>query len=100
MVDRHRNQLPCNLPQLQNLIKRDPAAYREEFMQQYQHYQSLRELLLHTPGQDSPHLSETVMFIGQVMPCYPEEAASFPMQLKQLLSTHSTVLHPDVRMCP
>jgi protein SDA1 len=67
-------------------------------MQQYQHYQSLRELLLHTPGQDSPHLSETVMFIGQVMPCYPEEAASFPMQLKQLLSTHSTVLHPDVRM--
>lgn len=27
---RHRNQLPSNLPQLQNLIKRDPQAYREE----------------------------------------------------------------------
>ena len=27
---RQRNQLLANLPQLQNLIKRDPAAYREE----------------------------------------------------------------------
>ena len=89
MVDRggrHRNRLPSNLPQLQNLIKRDPVAYREEvsrtgrvvpwpcahlvcivqFMQQYRHYQSLRELLLYSPAQDSPRLSEIVMFIGQV----------------------------------
>jgi protein SDA1 len=27
---RHNNQLPDNLPQLQNLIKRDPASYKEE----------------------------------------------------------------------
>ena len=27
---RNRNQLPTNLPQLQNLIKRDPLAYRDE----------------------------------------------------------------------
>lgn len=27
---RHNNQLPNNLPQLQNLIKRDPASYKEE----------------------------------------------------------------------
>jgi protein SDA1 len=27
---RHNNQLPDNLPQLQNLIKRDPESYREE----------------------------------------------------------------------
>lgn len=32
MVDtcHQRNRLPSNLPQLQNLIKRDPAAYRDE----------------------------------------------------------------------
>ena len=29
-MERHRNQLPSNLPQLQNLMKRDPAAYQEE----------------------------------------------------------------------
>jgi hypothetical protein len=27
---RHNNQLPDNLPQLQNLIKRDPASYKDE----------------------------------------------------------------------
>lgn len=27
---RHNNQLPNNLPQLQNLIKRDPESYKEE----------------------------------------------------------------------
>jgi protein SDA1 len=95
---RHRNQLPSNIPQLQNLIKRDPSAYREEFMQQYHHYQSLRELLFVTPAQDSPHLGEIVMFLAQVTPCYPEAMANFPVELKQLLHTHSTVLHPNVRM--
>lgn len=27
---RHNNQLPTNLPQLQNLLKRDPASYKDE----------------------------------------------------------------------
>ena len=35
-------------------------------MQQYHHYQSLHELLVHSPSQESPHLGEIVMFIGQV----------------------------------
>lgn len=30
MNKKHNNQLPDNLPQLQNLIKRDPASYRDE----------------------------------------------------------------------
>ena len=30
MSGRRRNQLPTNLPQLQNLIKRDPVSYKEE----------------------------------------------------------------------
>lgn len=30
MSGRHNNKLPTNLPQLQNLIKRDPASYTEE----------------------------------------------------------------------
>src|SRR6266566_5677968 len=29
-----------NLPQLQNLIKRDPVSYKEEFLQQWNHYNS------------------------------------------------------------
>lgn len=30
MSDKNRNKLPNNLPQLQNLIKRDPGSYRDE----------------------------------------------------------------------
>lgn len=30
MSNRNNNKLPSNLPQLQNLIKRDPPAYIEE----------------------------------------------------------------------
>ncbi|KIO26161.1 hypothetical protein M407DRAFT_74909, partial [Tulasnella calospora MUT 4182] len=33
-----------NLPQLQNLVKRDPISYKEEFLQQWNHYDSIRLL--------------------------------------------------------
>lgn len=34
----------------------------------------------------------------QVAHCYPEHMASFPQQLKELLSHHHTVLDPELRM--
>ncbi|CAG8450448.1 5354_t:CDS:10 [Acaulospora colombiana] len=41
MGKRNRTSLlPNNLPQLQNLIKRDPLSYREDFLQQYRHFES------------------------------------------------------------
>lgn len=63
---RHNNQLPDNLPQLQNLIKRDPTSYKDEFMQQYNHYLSLLEVFRLNPGQENKSLDELVMFIAQV----------------------------------
>ena len=30
--------LPMDLPHLQTLIKRDPVSYRDEFLQQLQHF--------------------------------------------------------------
>lgn len=35
---------------------------------------------------------------AQVAHCYPEHMASFPQQLKELLSYHHTVLDADLRM--
>ena len=32
MANRQNNQLPNNLPQLQNLIKRDAESYKDEFL--------------------------------------------------------------------
>lgn len=63
---RHNNQLPDNLPQLQNLIKREPESYREEFLQQYQHYQSVLEVFQLAPDQQNKSLDELIMFVAQV----------------------------------
>lgn len=39
---RHNNQLPDNLPQLQNLIKRDPESYKEEVNFQLHFYRCIK----------------------------------------------------------
>ncbi|NXL75531.1 SDA1 protein, partial [Leptocoma aspasia] len=98
MSGRQGNKLPSNLPQLQNLIKRDPTSYTEEFLQQYHHYQSHVEIFTFQPDKPSKELAELLMFLAQVAHCYPEHMASFPQQLKELLSYHHTVLDPDLRM--
>lgn len=63
---RHNNQLPDNLPQLQNLIKRDPDSYKDEFLQQYQHFLSTLEIFKFTPDEENKSLDELVTFIAQV----------------------------------
>ncbi|KAM8808232.1 protein SDA1 homolog [Eudromia elegans] len=98
MSGRQGNKLPSNLPQLQNLIKRDPKSYTEEFLQQLQHYRSHVEIFTFQPDKPSKELAELVMFLAQVAHCYPEHLASFPQQLKELLSYHNTVLDTDLRM--
>ncbi|XP_026509117.1 protein SDA1 homolog [Terrapene carolina triunguis] len=98
MSGRNNNKLPSNLPQLQNLIKRDPPAYTEEFLQQYRHYQSNVEIFKLQPDKPSKELGELVIFLAQVGHCYPEHLVDFPQQLKELLSYNHTVLDADLRM--
>uniref|UniRef100_A0A8D1K462 Protein SDA1 n=1 Tax=Sus scrofa TaxID=9823 RepID=A0A8D1K462_PIG len=98
MSSRNNNKLPSNLPQLQNLIKRDPPAYIEEFLQQYNHYKSNVEIFKLQPNKPSKELAELVMFMAQIGHCYPEHLSNFPQELKDLLSYNHTVLDPDLRM--
>lgn len=58
--------LTSNLPQLQNLIKRDPIAYKEEFLQQWTHYNSVREIFRTNPDEQAQNFRELVTFISQV----------------------------------
>ncbi|EEB94437.1 hypothetical protein MPER_06750 [Moniliophthora perniciosa FA553] len=50
--------LTANLPQLQNLIKRDPAGYKEEFLQQWNHYNSIRQIFHLESCRNTQHNSE------------------------------------------
>ena len=59
--------LSNNLPQLQNLIKRDPDSYKEEFFQQWNHYQSILKIFLVNPDEHSQQFRDVVTFISQVL---------------------------------
>lgn len=63
---RHNNQLPDNLPQLQNLIKRDAESYKDEFQQQYRHFLNSLEVFALNPNEENKKIDELVMFIAQV----------------------------------
>src|SRR5258706_5599107 len=69
MPKSHTNRgalLTSNLTQLQNLIKRDPKAYREEFLQQWTHYQSILRIFQLNPTEHAQHFRELTSFISQV----------------------------------
>lgn len=88
-----------NLPQLQNLIKRDSAGYKEEFLQQWNHYDSIRCLYEAKPDdtEGADRFRELVTFISQVCQCYKEETRDFPAQITNLLLEHYATLTPELR---
>jgi len=85
------------LPQLQNLIKRDPAAYKDEFMMQKRHFDSELEIFKLRPTKDSERFTELVTFMSHVASCYASDCAEVPVALLSLLEQHATTLHLDVR---
>ncbi|SCU99401.1 LAFA_0G23838g1_1 [Lachancea sp. 'fantastica'] len=96
--------LPTNVILLQNLVKRDPKSYREEFLQQYSHYESLRDIFMlnalesQTTGDtNTKQFVELVGFVSQVCVCYPEETANFPNELKQLVLDYHRSLPFEVK---
>lgn len=95
---RHNNQLPNNLTQLQNLIKRDPDSYKEEFHQQLAHFETTLEIFNLNPTQYNKKLDEQSMFLAQVAQCYLEEMKLFPQKIIDILKSHNTTLHNDMRL--
>lgn len=95
---RHNNQLPNNLTQLQNLIKRDPESYKEEFNQQLAHFETTLEIFNLNPTQYNKKLDEQSMFLAQVAQCYLEDMKFFPQKIIDILKSHNTTLHNDMRL--
>jgi len=103
-----------NLPQLQNLIKRDPVSYKEEFLQQWDHYPSnlsdqpkqtslsfLRVGHFHLTGKKihmcmryaDPLAAHQIVLIGRAVLSRSE----FPSHLSFLLLESFGSLSPDIR---
>ncbi|KAI5799985.1 SDA1-domain-containing protein [Geopyxis carbonaria] len=87
-----------NLPMLQNLIRRDPPSYREEFERQHGHYESQRAIFMSQPTSAHAELfAELIGFMAQVSSCYPDLTPTFSDDLAQLLIKNHAALDTDLR---
>ena len=89
--------LSLNYPQLQNLIKRDPGSYKEEFIQQKNHFDSSLEIFRLKPDAEDDSFCDQVNFIGNVSSFYKSECEGFSNSLILLLDEHHLILNPRVR---
>ncbi|CAH0479961.1 unnamed protein product [Peronospora belbahrii] len=92
-----RPDVTGKLPQLQNMVKRDPIGYHIEFKMQQRHFESEYQLFLLQPTKESAHFGALVSFLSHVAKCYPVEMASFPGQILELLRNNYLVLEPELR---
>ena len=61
-----RKNLALTTAQLQNFIKRDPRSYRDEFLLQYSHFDSLLELFKLNPAKENEKLCELLNLLSHV----------------------------------
>lgn len=86
-----------SLPQLQNLMKRDPEAYKTEFDQQWEHFVTMMEMFQLKPQRPHKNFGEQTMFLAHVSPCFPEHKDRLPDILIKSLQEHHAVLHVTIR---
>ncbi|KAG8675722.1 Severe Depolymerization of Actin [Fusarium poae] len=94
-------KIDADFAALQQKIRRDPRSYKEEFLKQWEQYEAQREIFLVSPSTASADSVESfhniIDLIAHVADCYKEETATFPDDLKEILTQHHVVLHPDLR---
>lgn len=93
------SKLTYSILQLQNLIKRDPLSYYEEFLANFEHFQALLEVFNYNPQEYHENFADMVNFLSQVAYCYKEDLKEFPEQLMKILKENATVLDPSMRLC-
>ena len=67
-------------------------------LQQLRHFESNLEIFKLKPSDEAKSFGELVAFISAVAHCYPDSAPNFPAEIQELLSEHSAVLDPHLRM--
>lgn len=92
-------QLVHNLPTLQNLLRRDPQSYKEEFNVQYEYLKSKLALFHLSPSTElTEELGELIMFVSHCVKSYPAYHAEFPALLEDLIKKHNNLLPSELRI--
>ncbi|MCJ1285258.1 Severe Depolymerization of Actin [Xylographa opegraphella] len=94
-------KVDADLANLQNKIRRDPISYKEEFIKQFNQYESHREIFLQAPSSATNagivSLRDLIDFTSHVAECFPELTAKFPNELIEILTLHHQVLESELR---
>ncbi|KAH8178400.1 SDA1 domain-containing protein [Sarocladium implicatum] len=94
-------KIDADFASLQQKIRRDPKSYKDDFLRQWEQYESQRQLFLLAPSTASASLVESfhnlIDLIAHVADCYPEETREFPDELKDILAEHHAILNPELR---
>ena len=95
----NREKLHDNLAQLQNLIKRDPAMYKSDFMVQLAHFDSELKIFRLKPEKATSEFSAHVNFMAHCFACYPKimKESRFAERLIELIEEHYALLKPKLR---
>eukprot|EP00808_Paulinella_micropora_P027286 g10817.t1 len=96
-----RPEATLTLLELQNLIKRDSAAYKEDFVLQYRHFESALSVFK-LKGKPETHKSQKelaalISFLSHTARCFPKQSKEFPGKLLDLLTNHAETLDPLLR---
>ncbi|KAH7320844.1 SDA1-domain-containing protein [Stachybotrys elegans] len=94
-------KVDADFASLQYKIRKDPRSYKEEFLKQWEQYESQREIFLVSPTVASGDMVESfhniIDLIAHVADCYPQDTKTFPDDLKTILTQHHVILHPELR---
>ncbi|XP_055331704.1 protein SDA1 homolog [Paramacrobiotus metropolitanus] len=88
MATRAEKRFGGNLPQLQNLIKRDPITYESEYTQQLRQFESFLKIYASNPNEDHGHFDSLILFLAHVSHCYPDKAREFSENIYTFLKEH------------
>ncbi|KAK0551184.1 Severe Depolymerization of Actin [Tilletia horrida] len=109
--------LTQNLPALQNLVKREPNSYVDDFRAQWNHFNALVNVLTSAPTtvaatsseatsgkvpcplstEDQHKFTALLSFVTQLSPSFPKHTASLPQTISDLILVHHAALPHDIR---
>lgn len=94
-------KVDADLSNLQYKVRRDPQSYTDDFQNQYNQYETFRELFFQNPssvdGGGVVSFRDLIDFIAHVADCYPDITSQFPEDLIQILTLHHDDLETELR---
>uniref|UniRef100_A0A0X3PK40 Protein SDA1 n=1 Tax=Schistocephalus solidus TaxID=70667 RepID=A0A0X3PK40_SCHSO len=91
VVDNNLNELLSNL-------RKDPESYFPDFETQYENFVSLESSYLSASSEFAPKLEELLMFISQIIQCFPSYSTHFADSVSSALLSRSFGMNPRMRM--